>query len=687
MSNGLHIVSQFDEHYNQAYRTWDPFFPKAERDLRFFLNDQWDESEKNKLFNDGRSTFVFNRIRPAINFITGFQRQRRTASVVTATQDRFVQTADQLTKCLFNVMNYNEGYRVISDCFSGAVKTGWNLMSVWMDYRDDPENGTIRFNRDPYNAFICDGYFSKLDFSDCGFIIRRKYLSPNHVMSLLPGHEDQIFELSKSGWARDDKFTWLPYQRQPSGQNMMAFDEYWVQEWRPAKAVVDVQTGDYRIWPGTDKALKEFVGAFPEVKIINTSKRFAVRHIIVNNHWIRTDENPDDLDEYPFVPFIAIWEPESDQWELKVQSLIRSAIDPQREANKRRSQMVDILDSQINSGWIAEEDSVVNPRSLFQSSQGKVIWKKHDATPGSLEKIPPAQIPPSFFQLQELFDKDIKDILGINDAAFGQMESANESGVMHLIRQGISIANMQEVFDNLRYAQKAITKKVIKLIQTWTPEKIEQMIGEKPTEDFYDPDLTKYDIVVEEAVETSTQKQLYFRQLLELKKLEVPITGEMLAKAAPIQNKAEFTQEIANLEKQQMQMAQEQKQVQERLLQSQENLNQARAISDIALSKERFTRAVANMGLEDERASASIENRSQATLNRMRAAKEISQMDDDRLMKFLDMFMKLEELNRAKEERLKVDDVSISAQASTASQPERTQAPAGMVQQEITSEV
>ena len=98
---------------------------------------------------------------------------------------------------------------------------------------------------------------------------------------------------------------------------------------------------------------------------------------------------------------------------------MRCQIDPQKEANRRRSQMVDILDSQINSGYIADEDFVINPRSLFQTSQGKVIWRRKDTKPGAIEKIQPAQIPASNFQLQETFDRDMQEILGINDAAFG----------------------------------------------------------------------------------------------------------------------------------------------------------------------------------------------------------------------------------------------------------------------------
>ena len=664
MATDQNIIKDFDSFYNEAYYAWDAFYPLAERDLRFYLGDQWDEQEKRQLFQEGRSTFVFNRVRRNINMVTGYQRKHRLSSVVVPQEDSDQQTADQLSSLLLYTMNAADGYQTVSDCFGGALKTGWNLASVWVDYRDDPINGDIKFNREPYNSFILDPYFTKLDFSDCGYILRRKYLSVDHVASLLPGQEKEVYDLYKIGWERDDKFTWLPYQRQPNGQEMMAYSEMYQQKWRNVPMLVDMETGESMEFEVEGDVMGAFLEQYPQLKVVDKPKRYIEKYVIVNDQAMRQEINPYDLDEYPFVPFTAIFEPESDQWGLKVQSLSRCMIDPQREGNRRRSQMIDLLDSQINSGWIAEENSVVNPRSLFQTSQGKVIWKRADAPPGALEKIPPAQIPPSMFQLQELFDRDMMEIAGVNDAAFGQTETAGDSGVMMMLRQGAALVNLQELFDNLRFSQKALSKKVIKLIQKWRPQKVQRILNEEPTQQFYDANFTKYDITVQEGILTDTQRQMYFRQLVDLRQLGAPVSGEMLAKAAPIQGKSEYIEQLSELEQQQAQQAQQQQQIQAQVLDSQRQMSQAKAISDIALSKERFTRAVANMGLEDERASAAVENRADFALKRAKAMKELQSLDDDRLLKYLTIIRMMEETSRVKEEQVKADDVQISARAA-----------------------
>jgi hypothetical protein len=657
------IIQDFDQCYEWAYACWNAFFPLAERDLRFYLGDQWSNEEKRELFLQNRNQFVFNRIRRNINMVSGYQRKNRLSSVVSPVENSDQLTADQLSKLLLFVMQANDGYNIISDCFAGALKTGWNMASLWVDYRDDPVNGDIKLRRECYNNFITDPYFTNMDLSDCEYIQRRKYLNYQQVQSLLPEHKKEVYEMYRIGWERDDKFTWLPYQRNPGGQTMMAYNEFYRQRWKDVPVLVDTETGEMIEFDLPKEDIDFFMSQYPQLKMISRQKRYIEMNIILNGKVMKTEENPFGLDEYPFVPFYAIWEPESDEWGLKIQSLTRCMIDPQREANRRRSQMIDIIDSQINSGWIAKENSVINPNSLFQTSQGKVVWKREDAQPDALEKIPPAQIPPSTFQLQELFDKDMMEICGLNDSAFGVAENANDSGVMMMLRQGSTITNLQDVMDYLRLSQKSLSKKVVKLIQTWTASKVKRIINEEPSQQFYSKDFTKYDITIQEGLLTDSQRQIYFRQLVDLKQLGVPVTGEMLAKAAPIQGKSEFNAEIAEQEKQMAQQAQQAQQVQQQQMQMQAQAFQAKAISDIALSKERFTRSIANMGLSEERAAEAIQNRAQASLDRARTMKELESMDDDRIMKFAQIVQMFNDMNKKEEQESKAEDIMVTEQS------------------------
>lgn len=656
--NGQTIVANYDDAYNKAYYAWDAFFPLAERDLRFYLGDQWDEQEKRALFEEGRSTFVFNRIRPNINMVTGYQRKHRLSSVAVPIENSDQLTADQYTKLLLYAFQYGDAYETISDCFAGGLITGWNMLSLWMDYRDDPINGDLKFTREPYNAFITDPYFFRKDLSDCSYLCRRKYLSLAQAQSLLPGQERELATLLHIGWERDDKFTWLPYQRLPNGENMLAYDEFWVQGFEEVEYTLDVVTGVEEEFDGDNVRL----AMFPNLIVIKKMRQYVLQHIIVNDQYMRTEKNPYGLNEYPFVPFFGLFLPESDQWSLKVQSLIRTMIDPQRESNRRRSQMSDILDSQINSGWIATEGSVINPRSLFQTSQGKVIWKSADAPPNALERLQPAQIPPSIFQAKESYDKDIQDVANISPELLGQVDSQQDSGLKVFLRQDASLVGLQDIFDNLRYAQEMVSRKALKMMgANWNETKLKRVLGEDPSPTLKNKQSIKYDVAVQEGVLTDTQQQMFFRQLLTLKEIGEPVPPGLLARVAPLQGKTEYLRAMEEWNKQQQQAQAQAAKIEQEKLRTQSELFQSQSISNIASAKERFTRAVANMGLEDERASKAIENRSEAALNRAKAAKELDQMDDKRLSDLLDLFLRMEENNREKEEDIKKNDVALTA--------------------------
>lgn len=661
---GYEIKNNYDDAYNKAWYCWNSFFTHGDRDLRFYLGDQWDEAEKREMFQEGRSTFVYNLIRPNINMVTGYQRKHRHSSLVVPVEANDQQTADQLTKLLLYVMQYGDFYECISDCFAGALKTGWNLLSLWKDYRTDPTDGDICCGREPYNGFILDPYFTKKDLSDCGYLLRRKYITLEQGKSLLPKFKKELDSLYRIGWERDDKFTWLPYQQQPNGQKMLAYNEYWEQGWEQTKYLYNATTGEYFEYLGEDSDY--FLYSDPDMELIERTEPYVNQHIIVNDEHIHTEKNPYGINEYPFALFPCIFEPESADYIMKVQSLVRVMIDPQREANRRRSQMIDIVESQLNSGWLAEEDAVVNPRSLYKTSQGYVVWKKKGTPPGALERLQPAQIPPSFFDLKSMHDQDVKQVANISDELLGQADSEQDSGLKVMLRQGAALVGQQDLFDNLRFAQEVVSRKILKMVtgpNGWSEAKMKRIMNEEPTETLKKSQTIKYDVAIQEGVLTDTQQQVFFRQMLDLKALGEPVPPGFLAKIAPLQGKTEYMQAIQEYNEQQQKAQAEAAQIEQQKIKDQSNLFQSQSISNLAAAKERFTRAVANMGLEDERASKAVDNRADASLKRAQAAKQLESMDDDRVMKLLDLFVKLEEFNRQEEAELKKDDVQISAMA------------------------
>jgi hypothetical protein len=287
------------------------------------------------------------------------------------------------------------------------------------------------------------------------------------------------------------------------------------------------------------------------------------------------------------------------------------------------------------------------------------------------------------FQLQQQFDQDINEIAGVNDAAFGQIETANDSGVLQLLRQGAAITNLQDLFDNLRRSQKALSGKILKLIQKWSPAKVARIINEEPTKEFYEQNFTKYDCVIQEGVLTDTQRQQFFRQLIDLQQLGVPIPPMLLAKAAPLQGKSEYMEEMEQFQQQQAQQAAEQQKIQEQLLSAQTNLATSKSVEQMAGAKERFTRAVANLGLEDERNSMAVENRADAALKHAQAASELASLQMENTAKYLSLVELMDKSAKAKADRLKEEDVTITALATSPAAQAQQASPIQQANQEL----
>ena len=644
------VIKDFGESYERAYQLWNTFYAEAYKDLSYYLGNQWSLEELAYLNNQRRSSFTYNKIRRIINLVQGYQRKNRLSSVIRPIENASEETAEMLSDCMQYVMQSADGYEAISDAFKGALTTGLSFLSPWIDYRGDPVSGDIRFHRDDWNAVIMDPFFTKKDLSDCSFVARRKFLSRTEVISLLPDKADVINSLP---WgSRDDKFTYMPYARQWGMQKLLNYTEYWRTKWETKEVLVDMHTGETKEWEGDKKRLQLFRQLYPQLEVVRKPVKSVELGIIVEGELLYYGKDPFGLNEFPFVPFMAIFEPSYDLFTWKVQSLVRIVRDPQTELNKRRSKMVDIIDNQLNSGWIAKTNSVSNPTSLYKTGQGQVIFLKPEAQMTDIQRLNPADIPPAMFQLEQEFEKDIMEIAGVNSELFGMADNdkVETAGMLAKMRQSAGLVNLQDIMDGLRESQKLLGRKVLKLIQlNYSPEKIELITKKKPTDEFYSKTFAKYDVVVEEGVLTDTQQQTEYLQLSALKMMGVNVTDEELIDASNLHNKKQLKDRIAA----QAQQAQQVQEMQTKMaMENQAVLTEAasaKSQSDLALASERTAKIQLDAALNAERMARSEEDRTAGVLNLIKAVKELEGMDLEALAKKLEILGSVEVGQGAKE--------------------------------------
>ena len=624
--------------HNQA------FWTEATIDTQFlagsqsFYNDLY-----GPMFPGKRKNFYFNRIRPIVNGISGRQRQQRKTTIVTPRENADDLTADQLTKVMMWVHDQDSIYDTISNAFVGALTTGLSLLQIWIDYRSDPISGDIRVDYCPYNYFLLDPYFNRTDFSDCTAAWKRSFLPKRDVISLLPQFTDEILHIPIQG--KDGKFNFNPNSFVLISNNRMTYDEFWYRDYREQTMLIDPKTGESFEWKGKKEMLDQFLMTYPDIITTKTEIPTVKCAILVEGHMLVND-NILGIDQFPFIPVLGYYHHELPNLAERIQGVVRGMRDPQFLYNRKLIIEADMLESMRGSGYIYKEDALVNPNDIFETGNGKgLAVKRGYDIQTSVQQIQPVLIPPTTQELRKSFGDEIAKDAGYNEELLGAA-SDDIAGVLSMLRQGAGLTTLQILFDQLDLSQKQLGKAILDLIQVnFMPGKVQQILGKDAqlSPAFYNRLFGKYNCVVEEGMNTSTQKQMQFAQLMELKKLGIAIPDETIIEAATIQNKKDLMETIKKNSEMAQQQQQKQAEVAMQELQSRATLSEARAKADTGLAVERLSRVKENDALAIERKAAAKKDEEQALLNMVRALKEIDSIDLDQLEKLIILSKQLEE--------------------------------------------
>ena len=636
------ILARMETFYAESITINQSFWGEADTDHRFEAGDQtlWNDLYGNLPANRRRQ-FNFNRIKRIINMISGHQRRNRKSTIVIPFENGDQETADQFTKVMMWVDRQASMSETISEAFHGSLIAGMNLLQVWVDYRSDPISGNIRVDNCSYNSFLIDPYFRKQDLSDCNSIWKRTFLTKREIISLLPSKADEIIGMvgGDNGTGRDAKFQFMPESYNYGMKNLMTYDEFYYRDYRTQKMLVDSKTGECTEWKSEDKeGLRAFLQQYPEITVVE-SEIPTVRLAIVVQGKVQFDgPQPNGLDKYPFVPVFSYYEPSMPYFPWRIQGVVRGLRDPQFLYNRRKIIELDILESQITSGFIYKENALVNPKDVFLSGQGRGLALKEEAQMTDVQQIIAPQIPPSMIELSKIMGQEISEISGVNEELLGSAMD-DKAGILSMLRQGAGLTTLQGLFDNLDHAQKLLGSLIIDLVQTnFTPGKVQNILeGEKPADLFYNKSFGKYHAAVEEGFNTTTQKQMQFAQMLQLHEAGVPITPEDLLEAATLQNKNKIVENMQKRMQEQAQAQQAQSQAQIQLQAAQTELAQARSIADRGLGLERVSRVEENKALAIERRAAAEKDKDAAFLDLVRAIKELDGMDIDHISRLIEM--------------------------------------------------
>src|SRR3990172_3324477 len=528
-------IERFRFFFEQARKTSELWRIDAKEDYSFVEGyGQWRQQEREELLRQNRPALVMNSILPVINLISGQERASRlgiTYKPRGMDDDRFSQIANATYR--YGADQSDLTFNV-SDAFQDMSICGMGWVGCFMDFnRHDDPFGELNVKRIHPLTIFWDDNATRYDKQDANYLIWAKWVSedmlkmfyPKMMADLRPGDwlnmpADQIGESTLDKNWRDKR------------AGKVRIMEFW---YKVPKRVAHLVTpggiqsfdSNARAKEMMDMMARQSVDRFmpvPEMEVVEqVIRQTRVAHL---TYWrvLRDQASPYDHNLYPFVPLTAY------AFDEKIMGVVRSLKDPQREKNKRWSQMLHMINTMAKGGWKIPKRSISQDQlAKWSTEAGKPgFWFEYNPMVGEPKEIQGQNIPTSFVAVIQIAEDEIRKTSGAIQELLGLARAGDQSGkaIRTLQQSGATI--LAPLFDSLVRSQKILGGQTISQIQQFYPiEKIIDILGNNGitqlningdgVEAFLARAMkAKYDVVVDVTPLLGSDRERQFQQGLEL---------------------------------------------------------------------------------------------------------------------------------------------------------------------------
>lgn len=435
----------------------------------------WTAAAKSKLESNQRAALTMNEIQSKVDLLSGYQRQNRMDIRFFPVEDGDAKVADILNVLVKNVLEQNNFEYVESEVFLDEAIPGRGLFNNYIDY-DKNIQGDIIVEQFPWKQCYF-GQHNKADASDCEYLVKYMWQSKAKLDQLWPEKADDIGK--EIDMPEDED----PIQDNPedqyavgtAGDVPMVTDadlvniqkkeyktlECWRKEYRRIPVLVNIEDDFYlnaEDWRPADVAAVKSMAGFSVIH----QRVHRMRVTTLAAKTLLLDEYPDlASDDFEVIPVYA--KKRGNNWWGKVEG----AKDPQREINKRHSQVVDILNKTAAYGWFYDSQT-------FKDKKGAAAFKKNSSSPGFNQEIldinnPPLQVqgvtfPSEVVNLQMVATQKLQEIMNVHPEMMG-MNSNAESGIAIAQKRQAGMTGNEFLYDNLSLAKKLLGRQIVAKIQ------------------------------------------------------------------------------------------------------------------------------------------------------------------------------------------------------------------------------
>jgi hypothetical protein len=250
--------------------------------------------------------------------------------------------------------------------------------------------------------------------------------------------------------------------------------------------------------------------------------------------------------------------------------IVEAMKDPQLETNKRRSQMLNLMNQHANSCWVVDQNALVKGIPWFKehaSDPGLVIEKR----PGSrVERQVAGDLPVSLIHLEQLAGRDFFEVSGFSPETMptSSMGAAGSGRAIALRQQqGLNILSLP--MDNQRLTRRSYGRWLLNVIQQYyQTERVIRIEGEEGVEEFLrvngrtsgglinDVSIGDFDVVVSEEPVSPSNRQAMLNMLVELAGQGVAIPPDIILEFTDIPKREEVIKRVRDAQAAQTEGAQ-----------------------------------------------------------------------------------------------------------------------------------
>lgn len=569
--------------FTRAVEPHDKWVVDAEKFDEFFNGKQWNDTDLQKLKDEGRPALTINLTKPAVLTICGEQQMTRAEVTLKPRNGRADAETAKLLAQVHQYVDYDTNYSAIEAAmFFDGIVTDRGFLDTRISYEKN-RHGDVSITHDNPRLIVLDPdcktydpdkwpgvfetYWESLanleatygqkvaDSLRASTLFDIDYASESLSIKWSDG---RIAQLAPNVTPEHSLVRHEGIDRYIEGIRVIEHQFFVV---RPDAIVfVDPVTGDITD-PRCDLTEEELapLAAARGLQMVRMPRRRVRWHVVARNKVLAQEWSP-----YPFLTKAGYFPTYRNGLPT---GIVRDMVGPQEQLNKIESQELHVINSSANGGWMYEEGSVVNMNDDEFAEKGAQTGLNIKVRKGASfkpEKIRSNEIPQGLTNKAAKNVQYMRFISMVNDAMLG-VSSPEVSGVAIEQKKQSGIAAFVPAFANLQRTREIVAKRVLWMIQNFyteprllritdysKPERPEVEVGinipdDATSEILNNVSLGRYDVVVSSVPARDTQDEGQFAQMVQMREAGITLPDDEVIRRSNLVDKFPLADRVAEM--------------------------------------------------------------------------------------------------------------------------------------------